>query len=307
MQPFRYTLGERLGITLLLSVVAALVVGAGLLARRHLQSGRGDRRGAFRVATFAFVTGLLAWAVGADHVADQKDEFGLIFMGIGYSLVVPCVLWIFYLALEPYARRVWPQTLISWTRLLGGGWNDGRVGSDALVGATWGTLLACLFVFSLDLPRLVGLAPMAPSFGPSLETLLGLRYAVAFALGLANGSVLITMGSMLVLILARLAFKHVWLAGLVFAIVQTVPRVLTSTLPTWLALPVALLIAAGFTLLVLRYGLLAGVVGAYVTDLLLASPALGNLSGWAAIGTVFPAAVVGSLALHAFRAASARR
>jgi hypothetical protein len=39
-------------------------------------------------------------------------------------------------------------------------------------------------------------------------------------------------------------------------------------------------------------------------DLLLGSPMTGALSGWQAIGTVFPALVVIGLAQHAFRAAT---
>ena len=28
--------------------------------------------------------------------------------------------WLYYLALEPYVRRLWPQALISWSRVLAG-------------------------------------------------------------------------------------------------------------------------------------------------------------------------------------------
>ena len=51
-------------------------------------------------------------------------------------------LWLFYMALEPYVRRLRPQTLISWTRLLSGDASHPIVGRDLLIGATWGAACA---------------------------------------------------------------------------------------------------------------------------------------------------------------------
>ena len=50
-------------------------------------------------------------------------------------------MWLFYLAVEPYARRLRPWTLVSWTRFLGGGLGDPVVGRDTLVGLAWAVLL----------------------------------------------------------------------------------------------------------------------------------------------------------------------
>ncbi len=38
------------------------------------------------------------------------------------------------ISLEPLLRRVWPRTLISWTRLLSGYVRDPLVGRDVLIG-----------------------------------------------------------------------------------------------------------------------------------------------------------------------------
>jgi serine/threonine-protein kinase len=51
-------------------------------------------------------------------------------------------LWLIYLALEPYVRRIWPDSMISWNRLLAGKWRDPLVGADVLVGLTVSTLAA---------------------------------------------------------------------------------------------------------------------------------------------------------------------
>ena len=48
--------------------------------------------------------------------------------------VVPALVWLLYIALEPHLRRVWPETMIGWSRLLAGSVRDPLVGRDVLVG-----------------------------------------------------------------------------------------------------------------------------------------------------------------------------
>ncbi len=60
----------------------------------------------------------------AHHVADFDTELGLLERGAGAALLGAGVLGMLYLALEPYVRRLWPDALISWTRLLGGRLRD---------------------------------------------------------------------------------------------------------------------------------------------------------------------------------------
>ena len=40
----------------------------------------------------------------------------------------------FYIAMEPLVRRVWPQALITWTRLIQGNWRDPMVSRSILAG-----------------------------------------------------------------------------------------------------------------------------------------------------------------------------
>src|SRR5262249_49642893 len=116
-----------------LPVVLTSLIGSLFLARRNLRLGRADRRGAFRLAFFIFACFLLAWAFGASHVP-TLSELTLFAMGASGSLFGAGVLWLLYVALEPYVRRRWPDTMISWSRLLIGRFQDPRVGRDTLVG-----------------------------------------------------------------------------------------------------------------------------------------------------------------------------
>ena len=121
----------------LLIYVFALVVAA-LLARRNLGLGRGDRRAAIRIALFTFFLTMLQWLFAAHHVPSRKEVD--LFLG---ALYVACFtfafVWVLYMALEPYVRRVWPQMMISWVRLMAGRFRDPLVGRDVLVGCLVGS------------------------------------------------------------------------------------------------------------------------------------------------------------------------
>jgi hypothetical protein len=60
-----------------------------------------------------------------------------------------CVL--FYLALEPIARRYWPQSLISWSRLVTGKVSDPLVCRDVLAGVTLFAGWLLLYIAALHL------------------------------------------------------------------------------------------------------------------------------------------------------------
>ena len=114
-----------------------------MLARRNLRLGRGDRRGAFRLAAFVFAAWAVAWFFGAHHVPNF-DEFALFIEFLVWGLAWSCFIWVLYIALEPYVRRRWPATLVSWSRLLAGGFRDPLVGRDVLVGCLSGAFSTSL-------------------------------------------------------------------------------------------------------------------------------------------------------------------
>jgi Protein kinase domain len=125
--------GERAGLILLATIFLGLIIGPALAARRNLRLGRGDRRGAFRVAACIVVFFFAAWAAGGKHVP-ALAEIGLFLMTLAWAVPVAGWIWLLYLALEPYLRRRWPHTLVSWNRLLAGRWRDPLVGRDVLLG-----------------------------------------------------------------------------------------------------------------------------------------------------------------------------
>ena len=191
------------------AILCVLLFGGVWLVRGNLRSGRGDRRGAMRLATAAFLCELAAWALGAHHVP-ASFEFELIFAnGLSNAFLFGGFIWVIYLAVEPYARRNWPHMLISWTRLLGGRFRDPLVGRDLLVGAAGAALTETVRdLFAALWPGSASPAPLAPFYTASA------RDAMALAVSLPVASLVWVLGIVLFLAFARRWLRLKWLATL---------------------------------------------------------------------------------------------
>src|SRR5271165_6714709 len=137
MQLYQLNVGERISLVIGVVFFLAALVGSAMLARRNLRLGRGDRRWAPRLAALLFAAGAVAWVFGAHHVPNF-GEIALFIEFLVWGLGWSCFIWVLYIALEPYVRRRWPATLVSWSRLLAGGFRDPLVGRDVLVGCLSG-------------------------------------------------------------------------------------------------------------------------------------------------------------------------
>jgi hypothetical protein len=104
-----------------------------LLARRNLRLGRGDRRGANRLAVAVFA-GQALYAVSERHWSADPLVALAPWYVLGQPLYLAAETWLLYLGLEPYVRRRWPRFLIAWSRLVEGRWRDPLVGRTLLVG-----------------------------------------------------------------------------------------------------------------------------------------------------------------------------
>src|SRR5438552_2830606 len=105
--------GFALGLGLMVAVVG---IGAAW-ARRNLRKGRGDRVGAFGLASVVFAARMGEWLLSAHHVLGPS-EFLMAGEAASWSLLMATIIWIFYIAMEPYLRQCWPHGMISWTRVL---------------------------------------------------------------------------------------------------------------------------------------------------------------------------------------------
>ena len=195
------------------TLVLFVIVGGALLARRNLRMGRGDRRGALRLAAIALVLRMVTWATKAHHVEPMAD-IELWIRALAWALLWSVAIWIFYIALEPYLRRMWPESLISWNRLLGGRVRDPRVGRDVLVGATAGAVMISLDNlhwlgtewFSFPTPHI--------DYG-MYNAVLGTFRSLAAILTWLNGAAMFSIFFLLAILIVRLIVKKQWAAMLI--------------------------------------------------------------------------------------------
>ncbi|HXM78865.1 MAG TPA: hypothetical protein VOA00_06495, partial [Thermoanaerobaculia bacterium] len=225
-RPPRMPPGEsRTGFTaiqlFLASLFTVLLIGGSLLARRNLRLGRGDRRGALRVATFIFTCFMLDWALETRHVGNIS-EYPLFIEGVGQALFLAALSWLIYIALEPLIRRRWPDSLIAWTRLLSGRLTDPLVGRVLLAGALVGVFLAILSEVEQLMRRAFEATPPIPPFPWNL-TLRGPRAVADHLVAGPAVTMLLALGFALLFFLLRAVLRKEWLAAGAFALIMAVP------------------------------------------------------------------------------------
>jgi serine/threonine-protein kinase len=103
---------------------------------------------------YLMVFRLLVWLFGADDIL-RVSGAGTFLSHLAWALYRFGVVWLFYVALEPYLRRIWPRTMVSWTRLLEGRFRDPLVGRDILLGTgLWAGFLVLIRAIPLLAERL---------------------------------------------------------------------------------------------------------------------------------------------------------
>jgi serine/threonine protein kinase len=297
MEPWKHTIGERVAQSIVLSLLLILTGAGAVLARRNIRLGRGDRRGAFRLALSVAGLMFLLWLLRTHHVASPIQELFLAFRGGGAATLGASLLWLFYLALEPFVRRLRPFMLVSWTRLLNGGFRDAVVGHDILLGMAWGGCLTLLMLFADRIPGWIGSAPPIPTSG-WIEMLLGTRYVAAYLVGHVVDAAVLGLGALLLFLLLRLLTRRDLLAAGLIVLILTTNQVAVSTETLWYSLPLHLLIYVTYVFLLLRFGILAAIVGPFTANMLLAPFHSYAFGSWVSSATPLTLGVI--LALGAF-------
>ncbi|MGE0128878.1 MAG: serine/threonine-protein kinase [Blastocatellales bacterium] len=264
--------------------LALLGIGAWLV-RRNLRLGRGDRKGALRLAVYWGSTFLLGWVLRVHHVPTAA-EFNLFKLALFFAIAEACLIWLLYLALEPYVRRRWPHRIIAWSRLLAGNFRDPLVGRDLLIGG-----LSAISVYWV----IVAIAIIATRLGwpyykpEAMEwaTLYGLRGLVSTFIVQQRGQIFVASLLLFTLFLLTRLLRKEWLAfgvaWLIFTFIFGKMGGAQLEL-NWVLLG---LIIACWILIQAHYGLLATVSFFVCWNLILYFPITSDFSAWYAQGTIF--------------------
>ncbi|HEX4826269.1 MAG TPA: serine/threonine-protein kinase [Candidatus Polarisedimenticolaceae bacterium] len=239
-------------------VYVGVIVAAAFVALRNVRRGRGDRRGALRFALYLGAVRML-WFLGAHHVASaaEADLFGA---HLAYSLQRVGVAYVFYLAIEPYARRLWPHMLVSWVRMLDGKFRDPLVGRDLLLGAACGAAVRLIADLGAWVPSMLGGGSAVPSSGAdptwAFEGMRGAMHALVSILGIHTQHLFEIIYPLTLILVFRLLLRSDRWAVIVVSIIGTgifLPE--TGSLPGYIV-ATAIILFIEWSLL-FRAGLLA--------------------------------------------------
>jgi hypothetical protein len=297
MQPYQTTAGEKASLVTLIFLLLSVLVVGGVLARRNVRLGRGDRRGASRLAAFIFAAWAVQWFFGAHHVSNFA-EIGLFFEFLPRALFWSCFLWVLYIALEPYVRRRWPAMLVSWSRLLAGGFRDPLVGRDVLAGCFLAPFSAALGRLAWYVFSWLGYPPAQPSSGPHWQ-FLGARAIVADVAGSLIVAPFLWLTSLFILFLLRALLRKQWAAAVAFVLLGTAMAAAGSRFDP--VASVGILIFGSLAVFVMiRFGLLALVANAFVYNILQNYPLTTQGSAWYAGISLAGILLIAAMALYGF-------
>jgi len=260
-------------------ILCALAIGilaaAGFLAHKNLRAGRGDRRGASRLAAFMSVVLLALWLSDV-HLAASIGFLAMFLLAICTSVFYGVLLWTLYVALEPFVRRHWPQVLVSSTNALTGRLRDPVVGRDVLLGTALGAAWV-IMIRGVDL--VVGHRAIA-DFPGAVEVLSGLRSTAGVVLEAAPYAIRNVLLYFFLLFVLRVILRRDWAAWIAFATIFGLLSALSNETHPWIGALNSVLYFGSGAFVVVRWGLLSYAVAHFFSTLLIVLPATTDASAW---------------------------
>jgi hypothetical protein len=281
-------------VVIILIMAILITVPSIFFARKNLKLGRGDRRNANRIALFSISVSLLVWALGFP----RNSFFGLLL--IPY---MPITMWIFYIAMEPFARRWWPRILVSWTRLLSGEWRDSLVGRDMLVGAAIGVAICvlgrglelcyALFFRSFQSPLFV--VPLPGNIFSGLEYVTSARSTITALLDELNWQIWLDLALTIWLLVILRFLLRSQKAAIALSVL------FVALIGSNAGFAMGLIFGALLFFALMRFGFLAALLCGFIHIIFLDIPLTLHASAWYAVYGYLALALLAAIVLYAFR------
>ena len=283
-------------------LILLLVLGSCLVARHNTRKGRGDRRGASRLAALVFAVYVFAWILSAHHVL-APNEIVMIVHAVVLFVGIASMVWLLYVAVEPYVRRHWPHAMVSWTRILTGRFKDPVVKTHLLIGVLFGVAWSLLTAIAI---LVIKGRPGTAVEEVSTDALLGFTHVASAFVSVLPNAALSVMVFFFLLFVVRAVTRRERLAAIMFVAVFTVMATLVSPNPL-LLFPFNLVQFTTLAFMLTRFGIVSTFVGIVVANLLLGFPLTTDMSAWYAGPAIFAVALIAAGAIYAFRGAIAGR
>jgi serine/threonine-protein kinase len=274
--PGERSTGANVAIVITLTFLVLAYAGAAYFMRRNLILGRGDRRGAGRLAR---VIGGLVFVSAVLNSSAPFDArlFGSLHGAAAVALFAGALCWVFYVAIEPFVRRQWPRMLIGWSRLMAGEWRDPQVGREVFLGSLLAVATTAVLALVNSYVFRSGGEPQAAeafyfrALGSATELTAGVLQVVPW-------SVIVSLLWTMILLLVRRLVRSDWASIIVLSVFS-----LGLAPPNQWLFTIALLVTNVLTLiLTLRIGFLLLVASIAVGTVLLALPIFPAMGGFVA-------------------------
>ncbi len=292
-------------IPLMAVFLTALSLGT-LLAVRNLRLGKGDRRGAMRLAIVMFAARMIHWTVDTHHVASIDELSGALITGLESALFWSVFLAVMYLALEPLLRRHFPERLIGWSRLLAGEFRDPLVGRDLLVGCVAGSAVLVINYLGYLVLGWLRLAPAIPDLGNRLVNS-GFEGFFTSLMDSIMAAVGFTFIGTFLLLFLTLLLRRRWAGGVAGWMVFSCLIAADNLYKGPYFVPVSILMAIVLVLLIARFGVLATIATMLVIHLRVFFAVTTELNAWYARGFVLYTVLLVALAIWGAHIARAGR
>ena len=273
---------------------AILLFGGMFIAYRNVRLGKVDADGTVRLAILEFSLLMCVWLFQTHFVPDL-GSFGLLVLAMAASLFITAFLCVLYLAIEPFVRRHWPHTIISWTRLITGKVRDPLVGRDMMIGIGLGIVWVIAFLTMFWAEHRLG-GP--PTFG-STDYFEGARSVLSILTANVTGSIQGTLTFFFLLFLFRVLLRKPWLAGLAFVGFWVGLKLVGSHHPA-IESATFIVVYGLAAFVVVRFGFLSLALAIFVADLLINVPLTSHVSEWYFAGPFFALLSVLAIGCWAF-------
>jgi hypothetical protein len=276
-----------------------------VLAWNNYQTGRGDRRGAGRLVTGWLILYFAAWLIGARFWLEPLTEFSHFLVEFAApELLDVAIVWLVYMALEPYVRKYSADILMSWSRLLSGRLRDPRVGRDILVGIVAGLAIGIIGCVVGLVPGWLGYPPTPPR-NMNLEFIMSTRRAVSLLLRLPTNALANGMLITLLFALVRMAVKRTWIAAIVTIVIGTFV-VVSQNNPQLLGIFISygIVLSAVYIGVLVRFGMFP-LMMAYLTSTIVQSGLTADVDKLYAPTSIWLMALVAAMAAFGYYASRA--
>jgi eukaryotic-like serine/threonine-protein kinase len=281
-----------------------VLVGAVLIARRHILRGQADTRGVRRLVLYFFIVNAASRVLLPDHVSHFGEEYFLAAKLLAWSLYWCALAAVVYLAFEPPIRRRWPAILIAWNRVLTGRVRDPVVGRDLLIGTVAGVLTVCFMWLAYAEATWLNLDATAP-LRPALESFREPRHFAGLITFLHAGNLANALAGLFLLAALDRVLRVRWFAVAVWSgvfLALSWPALIWGS--DWrTALQAGLAQTIFAAALLCRCGPIALAAMFFTRDVLTRLPAALEMSAWYSNRSLISLAIVLAIGLYAARIA----